>query len=58
MVPTEPLRAACVDHIGVHRSSIENAPTFLNEANDPERNQFDLDWIKGFSQPALLTVGD
>ncbi|MDQ4074843.1 MAG: alpha/beta hydrolase [Chloroflexota bacterium] len=37
---------------------IENAPTYLDEVNDPEQLAFDLDWIKGFSQPALLTVGD
>jgi pimeloyl-ACP methyl ester carboxylesterase len=36
----------------------ENAPTFLDEANDPEQLGFDLDWIRGFSQPALLTRGD
>lgn len=37
---------------------IENAPTFLDEANDPEQLAFDLDWLRGFSQPALLTLGD
>jgi pimeloyl-ACP methyl ester carboxylesterase len=37
---------------------IENAPTFLDEANDPEQLAFDLAWIKGFSPPSLLTIGD
>lgn len=37
---------------------IENAPTFLDESNDPEQLDFGLDWIKGFSRPALLTTGD
>jgi pimeloyl-ACP methyl ester carboxylesterase len=37
---------------------IENAPTFLDEANDPEQLAFDLEWISGFSKPVLLTLGD
>jgi len=37
---------------------IENAPTFLDEAQDPEQLAFDLEWIRGFSRPALLTLGD
>lgn len=37
---------------------IENAPTFLDEASDPEQFGFDLEWIRGFSKPALLTLGD
>jgi pimeloyl-ACP methyl ester carboxylesterase len=37
---------------------IENAPTFLDESKDPEQLAFDLDWIKGFSLPSLLTIGD
>jgi len=37
---------------------IENAPTFLDEARDPEHLAFDLEWIRGFSKPALLTFGD
>ena len=36
---------------------IGNAPTFLDEASDPEQLGFDLDWISGFSKPALLTMG-
>lgn len=42
----------------VRQKLIENAPTFLDEARDPEQVAFDLDWIKGFSRPALLTLGD
>ena len=40
------------------RTLIENAPTFLDEASDPEQLRFDLEWIKGFSRPALLTLGE
>jgi pimeloyl-ACP methyl ester carboxylesterase len=42
----------------LQQTLIENAPTFLDEANDPEQLAFDLEWIRGFSQPALLTRGD
>ena len=42
----------------LQRTNIENAPTFLDEANDPQALAFDLDWIRGFSKPALLTLGD
>jgi pimeloyl-ACP methyl ester carboxylesterase len=37
---------------------IEQAPTFLDEANDPGAITFDLEWIRGFHRPALLTQGD
>lgn len=37
---------------------IDNAPTFLDEARDPEQLRFDLAWIEGFDKPALLTRGD
>jgi len=37
---------------------IENAPTFLDEALDPELLAFDLEWIKTFSRPSLLTKGE
>ena len=37
---------------------IENAPTFLDEASDPEVLGFDLDRVRSFSRPALLTLGD
>jgi pimeloyl-ACP methyl ester carboxylesterase len=40
------------------QTNIENAATFLDEANDPEALAFDLDWIRGFTRPALLTSGD
>jgi pimeloyl-ACP methyl ester carboxylesterase len=42
----------------VRQTLIENAPTFLDEASDPEQLGFDLDWIRGFARPALLTLGD
>ncbi len=37
---------------------INHAPTYLDEANDRDVLAFDLDWIRGFSRPALLTQGD
>ncbi len=37
---------------------IENAPTFLDEASDPEQLAFDLERVITFSQPVLLTTGD
>jgi pimeloyl-ACP methyl ester carboxylesterase len=40
------------------RMLIENAPTFLDEASDPEQLAFDLDRIRRFSRPVLLTLGD
>jgi pimeloyl-ACP methyl ester carboxylesterase len=42
----------------LQQTNIENAPTFLDEANDPEQLAFDLEWIRGFSKPTLLTLGD
>ncbi len=43
---------------GDRQTYIENAPTFLDEAQDPEFLAFDLEWIKTFSRPALLTKGE
>ncbi|BFU96238.1 MAG: hydrolase [Nitrospira sp.] len=37
---------------------IENAPTFLDEARDPEQVAFDCEWIRHFAPPVLLTLGD
>jgi pimeloyl-ACP methyl ester carboxylesterase len=37
---------------------IENAPTFLDEANDPEQLAFETAWLDGFRRPALLSQGD
>ena len=42
----------------IRQMIIEHAPTYLDEANDPEALVFDLGWIRGFSRPALLTQGD
>jgi pimeloyl-ACP methyl ester carboxylesterase len=42
----------------IQQGMIENAPTFLDEANDPEQLAFDLEWFGGFSKPVLLTLGD
>jgi pimeloyl-ACP methyl ester carboxylesterase len=37
---------------------IQNAPTFLDESMDPEQIAFDLEWIRAFPKPVLLTMGD
>jgi pimeloyl-ACP methyl ester carboxylesterase len=42
----------------IQQTHIENAPTFLDEASDPEHLAFDLESIRSFSQPVLLTLGD
>jgi pimeloyl-ACP methyl ester carboxylesterase len=42
----------------LQQTLIENAPTFLDEANDAEQLAFDLKWIQAFSRPSLLTIGD
>ena len=39
------------------RTSLGNAPTFLDEAHDPEQLAFDLGRITAFSKPVLLTTG-
>lgn len=41
----------------VQQQIIENAPTFLDEAKDPEQLAFDLEWIVDFTKPTLLTLG-
>jgi pimeloyl-ACP methyl ester carboxylesterase len=41
----------------VRQTLIKNAPTFLDEASDPAQLAFDLEWLRAFSQPALLTRG-
>lgn len=40
------------------QTMIRNAPTFLDEANDPEQLALDLERIIPFSGPVLLTLGD
>jgi pimeloyl-ACP methyl ester carboxylesterase len=42
----------------VQQMMIENAPTFLDETRDRDQVAFDLNWIRDFSRPALLTLGD
>ena len=42
----------------VRHMVIEHAPTYLDEANDPDQIAFDLDWIRDFTRPAFLTHGD
>lgn len=40
------------------QTMIDNAPTFLDEANEAEALALDLDPIRTFERPMLLTVGD
>jgi pimeloyl-ACP methyl ester carboxylesterase len=42
----------------LQQTFITNAPTFLDEARDPEQLTFDLAWIGTFYRPSLLTTGD
>ena len=42
----------------LQQTFITNAPTFLDEARDPEQLAFDLAWIRTFYRPSLLTTGD
>jgi pimeloyl-ACP methyl ester carboxylesterase len=41
----------------MRQTLVENAPTFLDEARDPDQLAFDLDRVRGFSRPALFTLG-
>jgi len=36
----------------------ENAPTFLDEENDPDARAIEVGAIEGFDRPVLLTIGD
>jgi pimeloyl-ACP methyl ester carboxylesterase len=42
----------------IRQTMIENAPTFLDEANDPDLYDFDVEQLGDFPHPALLTQGD
>jgi pimeloyl-ACP methyl ester carboxylesterase len=42
----------------LQRTFVRNAPTFLDEAHDPEKFAFDVAWLESFPRPALLTEGD
>jgi pimeloyl-ACP methyl ester carboxylesterase len=42
----------------VRNTFVFNAPTWLDEAQDPEALEIDLGGLRGFTAPALLTVGD
>jgi pimeloyl-ACP methyl ester carboxylesterase len=37
---------------------IDNAENTLDDLNDPEEAAFDLEWLRGFTRPVLLTFGD
>ena len=40
------------------QTAIGNAPTFLDEANDPDALQFDLAWLRDFHKPVVLSIGE
>jgi pimeloyl-ACP methyl ester carboxylesterase len=42
----------------VRERFIFNAPTWLDEVADPEVMELDLDGLRGFTRPALLTMGE
>ncbi len=42
----------------MQRGLVENAPTFLDEARDPEAYTLDLGALAAFGGPVLLTYGD
>lgn len=42
----------------LQRTMIEHAPTFLEEERDPETHAFDLETVRTFSRPTLLTRGE
>jgi len=42
---------------GIRDVFITNAPTWLDEARDPDALQMDLDALAGFDRPALMTSG-
>ena len=41
----------------IRQTFVENAPTFLDEVHDPDQLVFELDWIRTFSRPVLLSRG-
>jgi len=42
----------------IRQTMIENAPAFLDDWSDPDFYALDLDWIRSFPRPALLTQGE
>jgi pimeloyl-ACP methyl ester carboxylesterase len=42
----------------MRQAFITNAPTFPNEARDPDRFTLDLDRVRSFSRPSFLSAGD
>jgi pimeloyl-ACP methyl ester carboxylesterase len=42
---------------GLREVYVANAPTFLDEARDPDSQRLDLAALRGFDRPALLTKG-
>jgi hypothetical protein len=42
----------------IRQTNMNNAPTFLDEAQDAQWADLDLSHLSRFSSPALLTEGD
>jgi pimeloyl-ACP methyl ester carboxylesterase len=42
----------------IRQMVIEHAPAFLEEAQLPDENDFELEWVSNFARPILLTLGD
>lgn len=37
---------------------VENTLTVVDDLNDPDESAFDLEWVRDFPHPVLLTKGD
>jgi pimeloyl-ACP methyl ester carboxylesterase len=59
-VETVALRPGAWDRLPPHlrETMIDNAPTFLDEARDPEQFFFEVERLQNIAQPTLLTLGD
>ena len=59
-VETVALRPGAWDRLPPHvrETMIDNAPTFLDEARDPEQFLFEAERLQKIAQPTLLTLGD
>jgi pimeloyl-ACP methyl ester carboxylesterase len=42
----------------LQQTFVENGPTYLDECRDPDQQSIDLEEVRNFSAPALITRGD
>lgn len=42
----------------LRQSLIEQAPSYRDEVRDPDKGEFDTEWVSEFPHPALLTKGE